>query len=347
MAEFSPGENFQRVGVLAFVPGLLLRFGVNPVEVLAAAGLSAHALDNPEACIPYVAAGRLLEVAAEKTHCPHFGLEVGKKLDTTSLGLVGQLMRNAPTVGAAILDFASHQHRNAHGGVVYVLLDNHQAFFGYAIYQPNVPGNDLICDLAASAACNLIYELVGTGHKHAMELLLARSQPLDLMFYQQAFGVKLRFNAEQTALVFRRAFLDLPVIGADANLRKVLQQRVAEIWHAGQLDMVTRLRRELRVALISNQVSGDEIAAHMGMSRRTFHRRLEECGVTFQDILHETRCEFAKQLLINTRLSIGEIATIVGYAEPSTLTRRFICWMGVSPSEWRANIATSGLNPAT
>ena len=280
--------------------------------------------------------GRLLEVAAKKAGCPHFGLEVGKKIDISSLGLVGQLMRNAPTVGAALLDFASHQHRNAHGAVVYVLVEKHHAFFGYAVYQPNVPGNDLICDGAAMGGCNIMCELVASSHKHTMEFLLSRSEPQDKAPYEHAFCGRLRFNAGQTAVALPKALLDYPVANADANLRTELQQRVATVWHAGPLDILTRLRRELRVALMGDEVSGDEISARMGMSRRTLHRRLEAYGIKFQQVLEETRCEFAEQLLANTRLSVGQIATIVGHADPSILTRGFVRWTGLPPTEWRS-----------
>jgi hypothetical protein len=96
------------VGPLSSVTELLRRFRINPAEVLTAAGLSATALDNPEATIPYADVGLLLEAAAGKTRCPYFGLEVGKQIRTTSLGLVGQLMRNAPTVGVALQDFVAN-----------------------------------------------------------------------------------------------------------------------------------------------------------------------------------------------------------------------------------------------
>ena len=141
-----------------------------------------------------------------------------------------------------------------------------------------------------------------------------------------------------------RALLEHPILGVDAHLRSVLQQRVLTLSHAGPLDTATQLRRELRVALIDHKASADEIPARMGMSRRTFRRRLEACGVKFKDILHETRCEFAQQLLANTRLSIGEIATIVGYADPSILTRRFASWTGICPREWRSHRLTASLS---
>jgi AraC-like DNA-binding protein len=77
----------------------------------------------------------------------------------------------------------------------------------------------------------------------------------------------------------------------------------------------------------------------MEMSRRTLHRRLGAYGLRFQEVLDETHCEFAQQLPANARLSISKVATIVGYADPSILTRSFERWMGLSPSQWRSNFA--------
>jgi AraC-like DNA-binding protein len=332
----SPG-NLQRVGVLACIPDLLRNFGVSPPEVLAAAGASAQALDNPDATIPYSVVGRLMDVSARKTRCPHFGLELGKRIQTASLGLVGDLMRNASTLGRALRDFADHHHRRAHGSVVYLLTDKHTAFFGYAVYQPNIPGNQLICDCVAMGGFNIVRELAGPGHEKSIEVLFSRSEPRDLTPYHRAFGVKLRFDAGQTAILLPELLLDHPVAGADAALRKVLEKQVAAIWSAGGMDIVTRLRQVLRIALISGQLSTDQICVQMGTSRRTLHRRLGHCGYKFQEILDETRCEFAEQLLSNTRLDIAEIATIVGYADPSVLTRSFVRWTGVPPREWRLN----------
>jgi hypothetical protein len=61
-------ENLQLAAPLRSIPDALKRFGINPAEVLAAAGLSAAALDNPEATIPYQGMGLLLEAAAGKAH---------------------------------------------------------------------------------------------------------------------------------------------------------------------------------------------------------------------------------------------------------------------------------------
>jgi AraC-like DNA-binding protein len=329
-------ENLQRVGFLCHLPHLLRRFGVEPLGVLAAAGLSSNALDDPEGTIPYQAMGILAAASCERTGRPHFGLDIGREIRTSTLGVLGELMRNSPTLRIALQDFALHQHRHAHGGVVYLLEDELQAFFGYAVYQPNVPGNAMICDGAAMGAFNIICELVGAAHVPTLEVLISQSEPQNIGHYRRSFGVEISFDADQTAVVIPLRLLSLPIPGANARRRPALEKQVRAIWHAGDHDIATQLRRELRIALIRGQVSAISIAAQLGMSRRTLDRQLSAAGLPFQKALDETRCEYARQLLAYTRLEIGRVATIVGYADPSILTRAFTRWIGVTPSGWRA-----------
>ena len=53
-----------RVGVVAELPRVLLGFGVDPRQVLDAAGVAPEQLSDPENRIPFDALGRLLETAA-------------------------------------------------------------------------------------------------------------------------------------------------------------------------------------------------------------------------------------------------------------------------------------------
>jgi AraC-like DNA-binding protein len=342
MSGSSAAGSFQRVGFLSGVPELLRKSGANAAEVLAAAGLTEDALDDPESTIPYHVMGLLLQVAAESTGRPNFGLEVGKQVHTGSLGLVGELMRNSPTLRVALRDFAFHQHRNAHGAVAYLLEDEYEAFFGYAIYESNVPGTHHIYDGAAMAAFSLVRELAGKSAVSSLKVCFSRSEPADATSYRQSLGVKLSFNAAHTAVVMPRDMLDQPVAGADAGVRLMCERRIRKRWAHGGPDTETQVRRGLRVGLLQGEVSAIGIASQLGMSRRTMQRRLGAAGSSFQKMLDETRREFVQQLLANTRLSISEVGSIVGYTDPSALTRSFIRWAGVTPSEWRSELQTDG-----
>jgi AraC-like DNA-binding protein len=333
MPEILMDENQQRVGFLAVVPSLLKRLGVDPEEVLAAVGLSPGALDNPRAAIPIGTVGQLLQLSAHRTRCPHFGLEIARTVRSASLGILGELLRNAPTLGTGLQDFATHQDQN-HRSVAYLLESDDHAYFGFAVFQPEVAGYSLICDAAALVAFNLACELGGPAVLPAAEILLARAEPANLQPYIERFGVNVSFNANQTAVVFPRQSLNVSVAGADAQRRRVLLTRIKTL-SASELDTVTHLRRALRVALLTDRMSVDEVSAEMGMSRRTLHRRLELRGLCFQKVLDETRTEFAQQLLAGTRLSIAEIGRTVGCREPSVFTRMFTRCAGMPPSEWR------------
>ena len=335
MSALERTQSLQRVGALALVPALLRQHFVKPESVLTAAGLDLNALANPENTIPYAGMGLLLEVAAARTACPHFGLEIGERVHTATLGVVGELMRNAPTIGEAICDFSKHQHRNAHGGMVYLTKSREEVFWGYAVYEPKVRGSQILSDATAMAGCNLIRELAGTEEVPIMEVRLMRSRPMRPHLYENAFKASVHFDAEQTGIRLSSRCLNRRIRGADARRRDVLQERVKSTWYAGEMDTPTLVRRALRVGLIQHQTSATAIAMQLGMGRRTVQRRLNDANLPFQQLLDETRCDFAQQLLLGTKLNISEISAIVGYRQPGVFSRAFSEWVGTTPLKWR------------
>jgi len=178
---------------------LLRELGVDPADVAAEVGLDLDVFRNPENSIPFTAAAKLLQVGAMRTGCAHFGLLLGQRSDTRSLGLVGNLMRNAPTLGRALQDLVENLHRYVRGGVWYLAVRNGVALIGYAIHQRGTEGVDHFYDGTMAFAFNGIRELCGAVPD---EVLLARKPPPDVHPYHRLFQVPVRFDAEQTALVF-------------------------------------------------------------------------------------------------------------------------------------------------
>ena len=97
-----------RVGPLRVVPALLVEHGLDPAVVCATAGVDLRELVDPENWISFRAVGVLLEECVTRTHCPHFGLLVGQRFDLEPLGVLGDLMRNSPTVRDALREAALH-----------------------------------------------------------------------------------------------------------------------------------------------------------------------------------------------------------------------------------------------
>jgi AraC-like DNA-binding protein len=71
------------------------------------------------------------------------------------------------------------------------------------------------------------------------------------------------------------------------------------------------------------------------MSSRTLKRKLADHGTTFSAIRDDMRRQRALLLLDNRQLSIGEIASKLGYSELPNFTRAFRKWTGVTPVAYR------------
>ena len=100
--------------------------------------------------------------------------------------------------------------------------------------------------------------------------------------------------------------------------------------------LVDELRRVLRTELFRKACSATEIADLFAINRRTLYRRLRVEGQAFRQLADQVRFELACELLINTDMTLGQIAAVLNYSELSAFTRAFRGWSGQTPSAWRA-----------
>ena len=299
-------------------------------------GLDLAALQDPENSIPFSAAVRLLQAAAVRTGCAHFGLLLGQRNDTRSLGLVGRLMRSAPTWGRAAQDLVDNQHRYVRGGAPYLVARKGVAWFGYAIHQPGVEGVDQFCDAVAAIGFNMMRELCGALPD---EVLLSRKPPSDVRPYRRFFRVPVRFDAEQWALVFPDGELDRPVPGADSRERAFLEKSIADYWALALPKVADQVVRTLRPRVLFGEVTLAAAARRLAIHPRALNRRLQAEGTTFRKLLNEARFEVAAQLLQGTRIGVTEIAAALSYADASAFTHAFRRTAGKPPLEWRSELA--------
>lgn len=79
----------------------------------------------------------------------------------------------------------------------------------------------------------------------------------------------------------------------------------------------------------------ERLSAAAGLSVRTMQRRLHREGTSFSGLLDEVRRDLAITDLVSGDQSIGEIAGILGYGAPSSMTRAVRRWTGVPPRAYK------------
>jgi AraC-like DNA-binding protein len=77
------------------------------------------------------------------------------------------------------------------------------------------------------------------------------------------------------------------------------------------------------------------VAKRLGLSERTFARRLAAVGLSFGEILDELRRDLAVRYLEEPNLQISQIAWLLGFRQQSAFSHACRRWTGKSPSEHR------------
>ncbi len=84
------------------------------------------------------------------------------------------------------------------------------------------------------------------------------------------------------------------------------------------------------------KISLDDVSRRFGVSYKYISRAFRErFGKTFSEIKISLRMEKARDLLINTKMSIQEVASCVGYKCYEAFSRTFYNWHGVWPADYR------------
>jgi AraC-like DNA-binding protein len=325
-----------RVGPLRPIPALLAEHGLDPAATLAGLGLAPRILDDPESRLPFDVVGRLLEGCAEQTRCPHFGLLVGQRFTMDALGILGELMRNSPTLRDALRLATLHLEVHDRGAVGLTLdLDDAHAALGYSLFEGAMPGAEQILDGSIAIHYRVFRELCGPSWRPA-SVQLSHGRPRKTAPFLRFFGPNLEFNSGISAVVFDSRWLDHPIAGADPARFAAILGAIDAIESRSDRPFAEQVRRALHALLFTGSASTASLARLFGQHERTLRRRLEAEGATVRGLVGEVRRDLAFHLLRNTSLSVTEIAAILHYSDSAVFGRAFRGWTGATAQTWRA-----------
>ncbi|MEA3278695.1 MAG: AraC family transcriptional regulator [Pseudomonadota bacterium] len=330
----APAEGVVRVGPLMGLPALLRDLGCDPDPLFASAGFNPAQFTDPNVEIPFIPGSKLLARCVTATGCGHLGLLLGERAAPSSLGVAGFMLQTAPDVGTALRGLVRHLDLHDRGAVATLITNDRVTFLGYAIHLSGVEAADQIYDLSMTIVCKIMRSLCGTSW-NPTEVLLSRRPPQDLAPYRRFFRAPLRFDEDQSVVVFPTRWLDHPIAGADPLLHRHLEKEANELQAHQQRSLVGELRGSLRKSLPIKKGGAANIARQLGMHERTLNRRLREEGTTFRRELEDIRYDVARQLLAGTMMPLSEIAAALDYADSTAFVRAFKRWSGIPPAEWR------------
>lgn len=75
----------------------------------------------------------------------------------------------------------------------------------------------------------------------------------------------------------------------------------------------------------------------MNRSLSKLQRQLQAEGTNYMEIREETRKSLGEHYLRAQKLSVGEIAFLLGFSDQSNFSRAFKRWTGVTPRQFQAD----------
>jgi AraC-like DNA-binding protein len=150
-------------------------------------------------------------------------------------------------------------------------------------------------------------------------------------------GREVTFGADADEIVFPGNAEQMPVLGADPYLNKLLVRYCEEARAHRAATSTFRIKVENAIAplLPHGKASAPEIARRLGMSPRTLARQLAAEGLTFSTVLDRLRADLARHYLQDGGVSISKIAWMLGYREASAFAHAHKRWTGKTPREAR------------
>ena len=144
-------------------------------------------------------------------------------------------------------------------------------------------------------------------------------------------------QGEENVIVFRADDMERPFISHNENMWEFFEPELQKRFYEMERDdsFSAKVRSALTELLPGGAGTADDVAAKLGISKRTLQRKLTDEKTSFQKQLNGTRELLAKHYLLNTDMSSDEIAFLLGYQEINSFFRAFSLWTGMSISEFK------------
>ena len=143
------------------------------------------------------------------------------------------------------------------------------------------------------------------------------------------------FGQDADFIALPRDALARRIERSNPDLRRLLDRYLMEMKAGASEEIEDRVRKAIRGSLSWQDCSIEEVSASLSVAPRTLQRQLQQRGTKFSRLLEEVRIDAARRHLTESRLSLTQLAAILGYSELSAFSRAFHRWHGQSPQQWQ------------
>lgn len=305
-------------------------------SVLASVGLDVDGPSDPKHMLDEDEYYAMIERMAGQMDITTLPLVVGEAMRPDEYGALGLAWKAAPDLLRSFsrvarywrlwTSFTQYELEEADSGVLFVEHRAGARRLGMRIsIQADLASGVSLC----RQTCPKPFAPLRVYFKHPAPYITAH--------HEAYFGCPVEFGAHKDAMLLDRQSLSEPNLLGDEGITRFLECHLDQ--ELSRIDDTLGLQAQTKGAIARALSEGlprmADIARGMGLSARSFHRRLSEQGLSFQTLTEETRREIAIAMLKEEHYALSEIAFLTGFSEQSAFNRAFKRWTGVTPAAYR------------
>lgn len=301
----------------SFAP-LAAERGLDVRALLAEVGLPPRSLDDADLKIPASAVGRLLELAAQRSGEPSFGLLLAEARRLSNLGPLGLLVRDEPTLRHALNAVVTnlYLHNEALSVAVEQVGDLVSIHVGM---DSKVAAYRQAAELIVGVMFRVLGIFMGADWRPRLVCFTHR-KPENVTVHRRLFGTAVEFGHAFNGIVCKAADLDQPNPGADPVMSRYTHQ-LLEPKYRRRASVSDRVRELIVLLLPRGHCRVEVVAQHMGTTRRTLARHLDAEATTFSQLVDGVRRELLSCYLEEAVRPLADVSALLGFSAPSAFSR--------------------------
>ncbi|WP_299354278.1 AraC family transcriptional regulator [uncultured Shimia sp.] len=302
--------------------------GIDPEPILESVGLTMSACEHAGASVHVMVMHQFVENCAEAAQDVTFCASIGARLDPTGWPMIQLALKQAKTLGEFLNIYVVEATKVASSVTPYVEVRGNTVAFGETRrFEPLVkPAQNDGFMIGLKLA---ILEKVLGHNMQPEKVVLVLCDPTVLPSRYDGFqtltgnkmGPKILFPSDWLAMGLSKE-------GGVSEIRETSSVQKSDDFLAG-------FRHLLEQVVGNRALNVHEAAALVQMSSKKLNRQLASYGTNASSEISHIKMRYAKDTLSKTDRSIEEIASALGYRDPSNFSRAFSNIYGLSPSQFR------------
>jgi AraC-like DNA-binding protein len=324
-----------RANLLEPILGAVQAKGHDTVLLLRRNALPATPID-PYQLIPLGKYVALFEQAALLLEDPFLGLKLGQAFRPELLGPLGFIFRASVDLRQALQQLSSYVGVWQTATRVELIAGQETADYVYQIGDPSIRPRRQDAEYSLASICSLIRNFLGdqwapleVHFEHGS--FSSSSSPARA--YIRAFHAPVFFGQNVNRLVMGAADLQRAGISADRSMIPFMERHLRDLVRESRESETFARQVNYLIArrLGTGPLNLPSFAHELGLSARSFQRRLAEERTSFRALVRDQRRTLAESLMKDRAATVTAVAHTVGYAETAVLSRAFKVWTGASP----------------